>query len=86
MKLKKLTGFALATAAAGLFAVTAAGPVGAQEAKVKCEGVNACKGQSECHSYTNSCKGTNACKGQGWLKMASPEKCRAAGGTVVGKA
>ena len=32
MKMNKLTGFALATAAAGMFAVTAAGPVSAQAA------------------------------------------------------
>ena len=30
MKVNKLTGIALATAAAGMFAITAAGPVGAQ--------------------------------------------------------
>ena len=73
MKLKKLTGFALATAAAGLFAVTAAGPVGAQEAKVKCEGVNACKGQSECKGGKNSCKGLNNCKGQGFTEMSKAD-------------
>ena len=44
MRVNKLTGIALATAAAGMFALTAAGPVTAQAAKVKCEGVNGCKG------------------------------------------
>ena len=44
MNRRKLTGIALATAAAGMFAVTAAGPAAAQAAKVKCEGVNGCKG------------------------------------------
>ena len=46
MKAGKLTGIALAAAAAGMFAMTAAGPAAAQAAKVKCEGVNACKGKS----------------------------------------
>ena len=36
MKINKLTGIALAAAAAGMFAMTAAGPAGAQAAKVKC--------------------------------------------------
>ena len=70
MNVKKLTGIALATAAAGMFAMTAASPVAAQEAKVKCEGVNACKGQSECKGAKSSCKGLNACKGQGFKEMS----------------
>jgi uncharacterized membrane protein len=47
-----------------------------------CRGVNACKGQSDCHSYKNSCKGQNACKGQGF-KLLSMIDCQRAGGTVV---
>ena len=56
---KKLTGIALATAAAGLF-VTASIPAAsaAEEAKVHCDGVNACKGESACQSAHNSCKRT----------------------------
>lgn len=73
MKMKKLTGFALATAAAGMFAVTAAVPVAAQAAKVKCEGVNSCKGQSDCKSAGGSCKGLNACKGQGFKEMGKAD-------------
>ena len=73
MKVNKLTGIALATAAAAMFAMTAAGPVGAQEAKVKCKGVNACKGKSGCKSEKNSCKGLNACKGQGFTEMSKAD-------------
>ncbi len=80
MKIKKLTGIALATAAAGMFAMTAAGPVSAQEAKVKCEGVNACKGQGGCKSAKNECKGKNSCKGHGFTEMsqADCDKAKAA--------
>lgn len=80
MKMRKLTGVALATAAAGLFAMTAAGPVAAQGAKVKCEGVNACKGQGGCKGAGNECKGKNGCKGKGWTEMsqADCDKAKAA--------
>ncbi len=75
---KKLTGLALATAAAGLF-VTAAIPTAsaAEEAKVHCDGVNQCKGQSACQSANNACRGQNSCKGKGWLYMTKAE-CDAA--------
>ena len=75
---KKLTGLALATAASGLF-VTAAIPTAsaADEAKVHCEGVNSCKGQSACQSAHNACKGQNSCKGKGWLYLSKSD-CDAA--------
>ncbi len=73
MQLKKLTGIALATAAAGMFAMTAAAPVAAQGAKIHCEGVNSCKGTSDCKSAKSSCKGLNACKGQGFMSMTQAE-------------
>ena len=75
---KKLTGLALATAAAGLF-VTAAIPMAsaAEEAKVHCDGVNQCKGESACQSAHNSCKGQNSCKGKGWLYLSKAD-CDAA--------
>jgi hypothetical protein len=75
---KKLTGLALATAAAGLF-VTAAIPTSsaAEEAKIHCDGVNACKGESACQSAHNSCKGQNSCKGKGWLYLSKAD-CDAA--------
>lgn len=73
MNARKLSGIALATAAAGLFAVTAAGPAAAQAAKVKCMGVNSCKGQGGCKGASNSCKGLNGCKGQGFVEMSEAD-------------
>ena len=75
MKLtKKLSGVALATAAAGLFAVTAAAPIVAQTADmVKCEGVNGCKGKGACKTAKNACKGQNGCKGQGFTEMSKAD-------------
>ena len=72
----------LASAAAALFAAGAAGQALAQsdkgnEATIKCEGVNQCKGQSACKGAHNSCSGQNACKGQGF-EMMTPEACKAA--------
>ena len=49
----------------------------ADEAKVKCEGVNACKGQTACATAKNACAGQNACKGQGYLQLTQAE-CDAA--------
>jgi hypothetical protein len=75
---KKLSNLALATAAAVMFStapLTAANA--ADEAKVKCEGVNACKGTSACGTAANACAGKNACKGTGFLMMTKAE-CDAA--------
>ena len=73
--IKGLTGAAIAAAAAGLFAMGTATPVLAAEegAKVHCEGVNSCKGQSDCASAKNSCKGQNSCKGEGFKEMSAQE-------------
>ena len=77
------TAFLAATAAA-LFLANA--PLAAQpeadEAKVKCEGVNACKGQGSCHTANNECSGKNGCKGQGVLEMTQAE-CDAAKATAA---
>jgi len=79
MNAKKLTGLALATAAAGLFATAGipAAYAGKDEARIHCDGVNACKGQTACQTAANACKGTNSCKGKGWLFL-SKEECDAA--------
>jgi hypothetical protein len=64
------SGACIATAAAALIlagAVPAA--THADEAKGRCFGANACKGQGACGSASNSCMGMNACKGQGFLEM-----------------
>lgn len=80
---KKITGVALATAAAGLFAATSLAPAYAakEEGKVHCLGVNACKGKSDCATATHACKGQNACKGKGMMIMSEKE-CKEKGGKV----
>jgi uncharacterized membrane protein len=71
-------GAALAAAAALLFGTLPATTASAADAaKVKCDGVNACKGQSACSGAQNSCEGKNSCKGQGHL-MLSKAECDAA--------
>ncbi len=78
MNARKLTGLALATAAAGLFATAGIPAVYAKEAaKIHCDGANACKGQSACQTASSACKGQNSCKGKGWL-LLSKEECDAA--------
>jgi hypothetical protein len=67
----------IATAAALLFGTIAAPVSAADEAKVKCEGANACKGKSACATAKNSCQGQNSCKGQGYLSLTKAE-CDAA--------
>ena len=67
-----MTGAAVATAAALLFATVAAPTAQAEEAKVKCEGVNSCKGTSACATAHNSCQGQNKCKGEGFLLLSKP--------------
>jgi hypothetical protein len=76
-KSSKISGAAIATAAALLFGSVAVTTASAEEAKVKCEGVNACKGKSACATAHNSCQGQNACKGHGYL-MLSKAECDAA--------
>lgn len=72
---------ALAAAVAGLFALGAGHAFAAEgEAaggKVKCEGVNACKGKGSCHSDANACAGQNGCKGKGFMMMSQAD-CDAA--------
>ena len=75
---KKLSGIALAAAAASLLlsgAVNAADPAPATtaEAKIKCAGVNECKGKTACKSASNECKGKNSCKGKGFLEMSKTD-------------
>lgn len=79
MKRSTLTsGAAIATAAAMLFGTLAAAPASAaDEAKVKCMGVNSCKGKSACATAQNACQGQNSCKGHGYLSLTKAE-CDAA--------
>lgn len=84
MESKKILGMALAASAAVLFASGCAstGKGAASDAtpgKVACQGANACKGLSECHTANNQCAGQNACKGTGFLSL-TPDECKKATG------
>lgn len=72
---------ALATVVAGLFALGAGQAFAADSQpsaeKIKCEGVNSCKGHGACKTAKNACGGKNGCAGQGFVMM-TPEECEAA--------
>ncbi len=85
------TGTCIATAAA-LFALTSTAQAADTAAPIKgkslhakddihCFGVNACKGQSDCHTANNDCKTLNSCKGKGWKTMPAG-KCFAKKGFI----
>lgn len=76
---KKVSGVALAAAAATLFAVAPMGNVSTAQETGKCYDVNACKGHSACATANTSCAGQNSCAGKGWVKKTKPD-CEAAGG------
>ena len=81
-----MNGKAIAMTVAGLM-LAVAPRVGladdsAKESKVKCAGINACKGKGSCSSATNGCSGQNGCKGKGWV-VASSKECKDKKGTVV---
>lgn len=78
---RKITGTALALAAAGLLNLSAATVANAADAKVHCYGVTGCAGQNDCKTAENSCKGQASCKGHGFKVMTETE-CKTAGGTV----
>ena len=76
-------GTLVAAAVAGLFA--SAPPMAARAAdgdKVKCHGVNACKGKGGCKAAANECKGHNGCKGKGWVELTEQD-CKAKKGTIM---
>lgn len=77
MNSRILSGVALAAAAAVVFSSAPLRAAHADDAKVKCQGVNSCKGHSACKSANNACKGQNSCKGKGYMMMTQAE-CDAA--------
>jgi hypothetical protein len=77
----KITGLAIAAAAAAMFMVAPAANAAKHEGNVHCTGLNACKGKSDCKTASNACKGMNACKGKG-MNVMSEKDCTAKGGKV----
>jgi uncharacterized membrane protein len=72
-------GAILAAAAAAIF-VSGIATQAVAEGKagtIHCEGVNSCKGHSDCATDHSSCNGKNECAGKGWKEMTSAE-CDAA--------
>lgn len=83
--MNKVTGFLIASAAAGLVlsgAVGARADEGKTGGEVFCSGINACKGQGACAGAGHACGGKNGCKGQGIVKVSEKE-CKEKGGKVV---
>ena len=81
-----MNGKAIAMTVAGLL-LAAAPTIGhaedkTKEAKIKCQGVNECKGKASCAGAGNSCAGQNSCKGKGWVETSAKE-CKDKNGTVV---
>ena len=80
----KVTGIALAAAAAGMLStapVLAGSEASGSNAEVHCYGVNKCKGHNDCKTADNACKGHASCKGHGFVAM-SAKACDHIGGTV----
>ena len=82
MKNAKITGAAMAIAAASMFATAPATVLASSaDSKVHCYGVNKCKGHNDCKTDKNACKGHASCKGQGFVSM-SKHACDEIGGKV----
>lgn len=77
-----LTVAALVTAGCSKSSATEGAETMATEAKVKCMGINECKGQGSCDGASHSCAGQNECKGKGWI-LAPKSECTAKGGEVI---
>lgn len=81
MDKKTLAGVIATAAAVAFIAAPFTATVADAAAKVKCYGVNACKGKSTCKTAKNTCKGKNSCKGQGFL-MKTEAKCKKLNGST----
>lgn len=83
---KKLSGLALASAAATLLlsgvSTASADTMKKEVAEVKCSGINSCKGTSACATATSACAGQNSCAGHGWVKATAAD-CAEKGGKVL---
>lgn len=83
--MNKVTGFLIASAAAGLV-LSGAVSARAEETKtggdVYCTGINSCKGAGACAGAGHACAGKNGCKGEGIVKTTEKE-CKEKGGKVA---
>ena len=77
-------GTSIAFAVSALLAAAGCGSASGDSASstsqpVKCEGGNACKGQSECATADgkSACSGENACKGTGYVFTETVAQCTA---------
>ena len=76
----KMTGIALAIAAAGFVATTSNVSAAAGTTDlVHCYGVNKCGGHNDCKSEGNACAGKASCNGTGFVAMPS-KSCGDIGG------
>ncbi len=84
MDMKKISGIALATAAAGLLMSAPAFAVYTTDtgdtSMLNCYGVNSCKGKSACKTISGD-KGQNSCKGKGFVVL-SKTACEQLGGRL----
>ena len=76
----------LMAAVAGLLTVGAASVATSAHAadsdKVKCYGINSCKGTGGCAGAGHGCAGHNACKGQGFVETTKDD-CAKKGGKLT---
>lgn len=80
----KVSGIALAIAAAGLVGCSTSGSSSSSAAAsttdlVHCSGVNKCGGHNDCGTANNACAGKASCKGTGFVTMPS-KACADIGG------
>ena len=82
----RTTNKALLAAVAGLLTVGAVGVTStaraAEAEKVKCYGINSCKGSGGCAGAGHGCAGKNACKGQGFVETTKDD-CAKKGGKLT---
>ncbi len=85
--LPKLSGVAMAFAAASLLPACASSGSNSNTSSaetvnmVQCSGVNKCGGHNDCKTAKNACAGHASCKGQGFVLMPS-KACDDVGGTI----
>lgn len=79
---KKIAAIVATTAAIAFVTAPLTATVANAHSKVKCYGVNSCKGKSKCKTAQNGCKAKNSCKGKGFV-MKSAKDCKKMGGTTT---